>query len=80
MPSLRDQILSNYNTRYRRSRIRRDMAANAMPISRKSHASGIRKKGSTNLPSGATEDPITAYEITQAKLAKKEIIATRIIF
>jgi|GEM_PF-6174800 hypothetical protein len=56
------------------------MAANAMPLRRKSHASGIRKKGSTNLPSGATEDPITSYEITQAKLAKKEIIATRIIF
>ena len=48
-----------------------------MAVSRNSHESGIRKNGSTNVPSGATEDPITAYATTQAKLPKAEKIAIR---
>ena len=79
IPSLRDQKPTSYNTRYWRNRNKREVIANAMALSKKSHASGIRKNGSTNVPSGATEEPITAYATAQDKLAATEKIATRII-
>ena len=77
IPSLRDQKLINYSVGDFLRRNRREILAKTMPLSRKSHANGIRKNGSTNLPSGATEDPITAYATTQAKLPKTEKIAIR---